>query len=214
MTSPIFSNIVCRFQKVNPSFAGYSQFKISSKSMVASGFYVGDNIMVRSVDETTLSVGDKIAFYVYPQSYNKFKMKNCEVVKEESELVYDVSFKEFFGVQNTEIKNAAKANSRMVFHEIVKVYQDTETGKKWYQTKGTSNNLVDSWFVEDTMVIGIYDDSETSVFLASLFTKLSSSQGLIGLIIIPVILLGLMVKVKLWMMKMMLMIMMEKLEML
>lgn len=186
----VVSSISCRRQQVNPSFAGYSQFKISSKSMVASGFYVGDNIVVRSVDTTTLKVGDKIAFYVYDKSYEDFNVKNCVEVKENPKTKYEVSLKQIFGVQSKEVEAAAKAQSRLVFHHVDKIYKDVKTGKLWFQTKGSSNNSVDDWYVEDTMVIGIYADSKVAVAASKVLTKLSSSQSVIGIIMIPVLFMG------------------------
>lgn len=189
----VFSSLMCRFQQVNPSFAGYSQFKISSHSMVASGFNKGDNIVVRSVDTTTLKVGDKIAFYVYDKSYNKFNERKCVKVNADSELKYYVSFKQFFGVQSEEVEAAAKAQSQLVFHHIVGIYQEKNTGKLWFKTKGSSNIPVDTWTVEDSMVIGIYDDSKTAVFVSGVLSKLTASESLLGIIIVPVIMIGLVV---------------------
>lgn len=189
----VFSNINCRIQQVNPSFAGYSQFKVSSPSMVASGFNVGDNIVVRSVDTTSLKVGDKIAFYVYSESYKSFNINSCIKVNEEPETKYDISFLEFFGVQSEEIESAAKAKSRLVFHHVVGVFKDTKTGKLWFQTKGSSNTLVDSWYVEDSMVVGIYDESAGAKFVSGILSKLTSSTAMVGLIMVPVILMGLVI---------------------
>ncbi len=186
----VFSNINCRLQQVNSSFAGYSQFKISSKSMVASGFNVGDNIVVRTVDTNSLKVGDKIAFYVYSDSYKSFDINSCIKVIDNPETKYDVSFLNFFGVQSSEIEAAAKAKSRLVFHHVVGVFKDVKTGKLWFQTKGSSNTLVDSWYVEDSMVVGIYDDSAGAVFVSNVLSKLTSSGAMVGLIIIPVLLMG------------------------
>ena len=53
--------------------------------MTKSGFYIGDNIVVRAVDTKTLKVGDKIAFYVYAASYRTFNVKNCEKIEETAE---------------------------------------------------------------------------------------------------------------------------------
>lgn len=189
----VFSNINCRLQRVNPSFAGYSQFKISSPSMVASGFNVGDNIVVRSVDATSLNVGDKIAFYVYSDSYKQFNINTCKSVTKTNNTKYDVSFSKFFGVQSKEIESAAKAGSRLVFHHIHAIYEDVSTGKRWFQTKGSSNTLVDSWYVEDSMIVGIYDDSTGAVFVSNILSKLSSSKALIGLVIVTIILMGLVI---------------------
>ena len=191
--SMVVSTISCRMQNVNPSFAGYSQFKISSKSMTASGFYVGDNIVVRSVDPSSLKVGDKIAFYQYTKSSNKFNSRTCLKVNQSPELKHKVGLLQFFGVQSKEIEEAAQAGSRLVFHHVYAIYKDSKTGKYWFQTKGSSNIPVDDWYVEDSMIVGIYDDSSAAVFVSSVLTKLTSSSSMIMLIMIPVLLMAMLV---------------------
>lgn len=192
----VFVTLSCRLQGVNPSFAGYSQFKISSGSMVKSGFNVGDNIVVRSVDTETLKVGDKIAFYVSSDSSKQFKKSECELVEETPETEYQVSFAKFFGIQSKEVVSAAKSNSKLVFHEIIEVYKNSETGEYWFKTKGTSNPQADSWTVAENMVIGIYDGSKVAVFVTKILTALTSSKVLVMLAILPVVLLGMVLVLK------------------
>ena len=189
----VFASINSKIQKIPPSFAGYSQFKVKTHSMVKSGFHPGDNIVVKNVDVTTLKEGDKIAFYVYEGSYSKFDINTCIRIKNNSETKYSLSFLEFFGVRSREIETAAKANSRLVFHHIVAIYQDKSTNKLWFKTQGSSNNSPDSWCVEDSMVVGIYDDSNVAVFVSGILSKLTSSKNLIALIIVPVILMGIII---------------------
>lgn len=186
----VFSTISCRLQKVNPSFAGYSQFKVSSGSMKASGFNVGDNIVVRSVDTKTLKVGDKIAFYVNQNSAKTFSKNKSEIVSENTKTKYKVSFTKFFGIQSKEIVSSAKSNCKLVFHEIIEVYKSTETGEHWFKTKGTSNGSPDSWYVAENLVIGIYDNSAGAVFVSKLLTGLTSNKVLVVVVVLPVLLLG------------------------
>ena len=67
-----FCNISSRMQNLPPSIGGYMAMQIVSGSMRKSGFEIGDSVMIQSVDTDTLEVGDKIAFYVYTPSYQKF----------------------------------------------------------------------------------------------------------------------------------------------
>ena len=67
-----YSNISARMQKTNPTIAGYTNMKVATGSMVASGLNPQDVIMVRAVDPDSLKVGDAIAFYVSSLNSAKF----------------------------------------------------------------------------------------------------------------------------------------------
>ncbi|MBE7076498.1 MAG: hypothetical protein E7374_01235 [Clostridiales bacterium] len=193
-----FASINSRFQNIAPTFAGYSSLRVSSESMVASGFDVGDNIIVRSIDTDTLKVGDKIAFYRYPKSYNSFDLNTCIKVNSEEIKKHDYKTKplQFIGMQSKSIRESAKANSKLIFHEIINVYED-DNGTRWFQTKGTSNNIADPEMVEEKVVLGIYDDSKTAKTISHLLGAISSNSGLITFILIPLGLMALIIVIEL-----------------
>ncbi|MBR1890432.1 MAG: hypothetical protein IJ817_01940 [Clostridia bacterium] len=186
-----FSGINSRIQNVCPTFAGYSNLTIQSGSMVASGFNVGDTVIVKTVDAKTLHADDKIAFYVYPSDYNDFDINTCISV-EESEIAanaYTTSFGSVFGVQTSSIVKAAKAKSKLVFHHIRAVYEATD-GTRWFKTYGSSNGSDDSWYVSENMVVGLYDNSSAANVFSKIISATNSGYGFL-ILLIPVLFLAL-----------------------
>lgn len=186
-----FCNISSRIQNLPPSIGGYMAMQIVSGSMRASGFEIGDSVMIKSVNTDTLKTGDKIAFYVFVPSYQNFREYKCKQVTNDEigELEYNVSVKSFLGIQNPEIQEAAKYNSRRVFHEIIAVYEDAD-GVRWFKTKGTSNATKDSWTIKETMVIGAYNDSDTAQFMSMVINTMTSSVGTIIVLMIPLVIIA------------------------
>ena len=167
-------------------------------SMVASGFNVGDNVIVRAVNTDTLKEGDIIAFYYYFPS-------SVSIDEEDSSLVdtsnikntqYTLSFSNLFGIQNDSIKTAAKSGSSIVFHHIAEVYECN--GTRWFKTYGSSNVedwsnpelYYDSWKISEEYVVGIYDNSAVASFFAGIINGLSSSMGIFLAILIPFVIMG------------------------
>ena len=117
------SSLIFKINRLPPSFAGYSFMSILSGSMVADGVDIGETIVVRNVDTKTLNVGDNIAFYVYSKDYKTFSFDTAtRIEKEETEHNYSLSLAEFFGIPSADVKAAAKANARLVFHKITKIH--------------------------------------------------------------------------------------------
>ena len=212
----IFAGLVCvssvnaSINKVCPSFAGYSNFRIVSGSMVASGHKIGDTIIVRAVDTDTLKpqhyengkfvAGDKIAFYQSNATSSLFQENSAAVVSWENigERKYKFEFNYLFGTKNAEMVNAAQSGCVIVFHHILGVYED-ESGVRWFRTYGSSNGLAikdtgdpadttanpDSWWVREDMVIGVYEDTPFAIFMSGVVGAFSSSGG-VFLLFIPV----------------------------
>ena len=179
------SSIVCRVNGTASSFAGFSLMRISSGSMVASGFEVGDNAVVKAVDTSTLREGDIIAFYVYSDSYSEFDSENATKLDlEDTKTKSHITIGNFFGFQSNEIKEAANAGSMIIFHEIVGIYEDSN-GERWFETKGSSNLGADIWKTNESMVVGVYDDSAFARGVAVVLNGLTGSVPLVLLIIIP-----------------------------
>ncbi len=183
-----FCNISSRMQNLPPSIGGYMAMQVVSGSMRASGFEIGDSVMIKSVDTDTLKEGDMIAFYVYSPSYTNFSQYRSTKIDPETtaDLKYQVSVKSFLGLQNAEIQTAAKMNSRRVFHQIIGVYEDKE-GVRWFETKGTSNATKDRWWVKETLVIGAYNDSKVANLMSVVINTMTSSIGTIIVLMIPLV---------------------------
>lgn len=183
-----FSGINSRIQKICPTFAGYSNLTIQSGSMVASGFKIGDTVIVKTVNAKTLKSDDKIAFYVYSNDYNNFNINSCKLINENPKTEYTTSFASFFGMQTKPIATAAKAQSKLVFHHIRSVYEDTQ-GKRWFKTYGSSNGSDDAWYISEDMVVGIYDNSGTGKIFSKVISVTNSKVGFL-ILLIPVALLA------------------------
>lgn len=183
-----FCNISSRLQNLPPSIGGYMTMQIVSGSMRASGFEIGDSVMIKAVNTDTLKEGDMIAYYVYAPSYKNFNKNKCEKLNpaDTGELRYNVSIKSFLGLQNEEIQFAAKANARRVFHEIIGVYEDKD-GVRWFETKGTSNATKDGWFIKETLVVGAYNDSNIANLMSLVIDTMTSSLGTIIILMIPLV---------------------------
>ena len=183
-----FIAINAKIQRTCPTFVGYSNMRIVSGSMVKSGVNIGDTIVVRSVDTSTLNVGDKIAFYVYQKSYSTFDINDCLKDETTTETQYaPISFKSFFGFQSDSITTAAQAGASIVFHHIAEIYKDTN-GKRWFVTRGSNNAVNDAWYISEDLVVGIYDDSAFAKFVGYIFTNILSGQG-VFILLIPIALL-------------------------
>ena len=151
-----------------PNFAGYNNLVISSESMVKSGYNVGDIVVIHSVNTKTLNVNDKIAFYVYSPSYNDFDVsKTTNISSVVSKTKYTFSLKQLLGFQSKQVKNAARSNSKLVFHHIKEIYLD-ENGERWFKTYGSSNSADDTWTINEKYVIGIEDQG----FVPKVFVKI------------------------------------------
>lgn len=187
-----FSGITNRFQNLPASLAGYTTMKIASGSMVASGFEIGESVTVSSVDAKTLKEGDIIAFYVYRPNSIKFRQLNTEKVDTSNigKVKFDSSIQSFFGFHNDEIKTAASAGSNRVIHEIIAVYED-QNGERWFETKGTSNPLKDSWYINENFIIGAYNNTPVANFMASVIGTMTSSMGTVILLTIPLVIIAL-----------------------
>ncbi len=180
-----FSAIVCRANGTVPSFAGYSILQIASGSMEASGFEVGDSIVVKSVNTDTLRTGDLIAFYVYQESSSSFDESSATKLElDPTKTKSNLTLANFFGFQTTELKTASSAGSTLIFHEIVGIYEDSN-GERWFQTKGSSNIGVDNWMINENYVVGVYDNSAGAQFVAGFIGALTNDGFLLSMVMIP-----------------------------
>ena len=206
----IFSIVLCfsclygKITKTIPTFGGFSYMQVVTGSMTAeeftykgetyqSGHKKGDKIVIRSVDTSSLKVGDKIAFYVYSKSFNEFySNERLKITSLSDDVHYSVSFQQFFGVQSEEVKEASEHSSKLVFHHIIEVFEID--GERWFRTQGSSNASPDNWVIKEDYVIGIYDDSKIGMAISNILGFITSTAGTITMILFPLLLLaGLMI---------------------
>lgn len=207
----VFAGLVCissvnsSMRKVCPSFAGYSNFRIVSPSMVASGHKIGDTIIVRAVDAKTLKPqryengkfipGDKIAFYQSDDVSRLFPTDAMLVEPSDiGDTKYTFEFNYLFGTKNSEMIKAAQSGCNIVFHHVYEVREDAN-GVRWFKTYGSTNGLKvnkydttaspDSWWVREDLIVGVYDDAPFSLFMSKVIGAFSASGG-VFLLFIPV----------------------------
>ena len=168
-----------------PNFAGYSNLIVSSKSMVKSGFEVGDIVIIHSVDTNTLIVNDNIAFYVYVPSYANFDVSTAtNVSDQQADTKYTLTVKQLFGYQTESIEKATSRKSDLVFHHIRAIYED-ENGERWFKTYGSSNGSDDSWWVHQDFVVGIQDEGALAKGVLGLVDFVAQPYGF-WVLLIPV----------------------------
>lgn len=155
-----------------PTFFGQGYVKVLSNSMKASGFEKGDVVVIQKVNISSIKKADAneqngsiIAFYnstdtPLASKYNMFTEKQ-------------ISTKDFKTGETTK-------QSAILFHQVIGIYYDN-VGNTWFETKGTSNNTADSYLVRGDYVIGQYKASP----LAGIIQFISSTNGMIVLIIVP-----------------------------
>ena len=197
-----FASINSSVQHVCPNFAGFSNMQVVSGSMVASGFNIGDNVVVRSVNTHTLrgahtdsngeyqEYGDIIAFYRDVSTLSQFSTSSRVV---DPDLIgnreYSLSVPQLFGFVNEDMKEAAIRGCEIVFHHVITVYEDAD-GVRWFATKGSSN---DSWdvglYVKETLVVGVYDGGAFTSVVSGAITLVASSGGVL-LLLIPIVILA------------------------
>ena len=177
-----FSILNSKSQKTPASVFGYYALKIASPSMEASGFKVGDCVMVHAVDTNTLSVGNIIAFY----AYNSAVDVPIELPPNQaSRPVYTNSITQFFGIQPKEITRVANSGARLTFHQIVGIYEDINH-HRFFKTKGTSNSSDDVWYISQNHVLGVYVDSKTAANFSGILNSAGSSWLILLSLLIPV----------------------------
>ena len=194
----VFSGLFCfnilnnRAQKTPATVWGYSAMRIVSGSMMPD-FKIGDAVMVHSVKPHSLSVGDKIAFYVYNSDSTLYGTSVLTpVANEPRKLEYNYSFKQFLGIQSHDVQEAAVNGATLVFHEIIGIQED-QNGTWWFSTKGTNNASADTWHIQEQYVVGAYVEGAVANSFANLLSSASSSWTFLFILIIPIVILAFMI---------------------
>ncbi len=166
-----------------PMFAGHSITRISSGSMINSGFEIGDIAIVQKTNTKSLKKGDIIAYY-------RFGLRSIESMRDAKDYEeYDkhtswpgFNLSTIFGVPTKELKNAGSVNATIVFHEIINIKVDD--GKIWYQTKGSSNGTADTYYVSQDYVLGKYVNASGLTSVLNVIYNLNLTAVLIAIPII------------------------------
>jgi signal peptidase I len=152
-----------------PTFFGQSYVRVLSGSMKPD-FQVGDIAVIKKVKLSELQVGDVIAFY-----------ETTTLSEGDSSLIEDDTFAEDFTTGQQTF------SGRIKFHKIYDI-KYTESGKYYFETYGINNKSsghVSGYsmdgYTEGKYVVGVYTPS----FMASFIQFISSTTGMIILIILP-----------------------------
>lgn len=163
-------------QKENgvPSFFGQSYVKVLSGSMRATGFEKDDVVVIERVKLSEIKAGPikskKASIIAFYKDSTKSKSEKNSLLQENQK---PANFKDY--------KTGKEAfKTAIIFHQVVGIYYDAN-GNIWFETQGTSVSSSDSYLVSGDHVIGQYKDSP----MAGLIQFISSSKGMIVLIIIP-----------------------------
>lgn len=171
-----------------PSLFGYSSVVILSSSMEPS-FKPGDNVLAKAVDTDTLKVGDVIAFYAYYKE--KITPANLEQNSQPATSTtggnIPTTLLSFLGggASNYDQEEAASHASKVLFHQIVKIYEvveDDGISHRYFVTQGTNASTPDTYAIKDTMVVGKYIDAP---LVANVFRFAGSPVGIAVLVVIP-----------------------------
>ncbi len=190
-----FSTVYSKLNNMPPSVAGYFCMRVSSGSMINSGFNIGRNVIVHSVDTKTLKPDDIIAFYVDYSHYESETTGGQLTLKPVDEIgstKYELSFAGFFGVQSERIRESAKNDDLLVFHHIRAVWED-DAGHRYFTTYGSSNTYADGetvtdvWLVDENLVVGIFDDSNLANAVSVGLNAVSSPIGVFIILLIPML---------------------------
>ena len=174
-----FSMFAAKMENKVYMVGGVSIVKILSPSMTKSGFEVGHNVIIKSVNTDDLRKGDIISFYYYKDKYDDKYYK--ALITDFENLPYEDSDEiDYKGRKDRE--DAEKAKTRVYFHEIIDIYINQE-GIRFFKTKGTSNGSADLNLTREDFVVGKYVN--TPMWVRNTFKFFSSSIGMVGLVIVP-----------------------------
>ena len=154
------SIVITKRENGVPMALGVSFMTISSKSMQNVGFNVGDKVFVKKNNPQDYKKGDYIAFFDYADP-------NCSYYTDVTE----------------NLKPRRKAEtSKIVFHEIVQVFQD-QNNNYWFRTKGSNNNYTDINLIYQDYVVGEY--LKVGEGFIDVINKVTSIKGVFVFIVLP-----------------------------
>ena len=174
----------CTFQIDNDLMSGES-ISINGSNF-ESGLSKNEVVTLHSVNTHTLKTGDIIAFYANEKS----NFNTSDFVKMEynlpttTKLELTSSFLQLLGFHPNEIYTASQSGAKLTLRHIVKAFQD-ETGTLWFQTQGSNESAVDSWLVNENLVVGACVDLNNQSPITSIVKFFNSVTGLLLLMLFP-----------------------------
>ena len=158
-----------------PFVFGHSIVRILTGSMVKLDFMPGDNVFIKKIDTDELNNYDIIAFYSYQdpldEDVDKYNLLTEKPTNPKPEPEGRVTQDKIYG-----------KGYYVVFHQIIGIYYD-ESGTRYFETKGASNDDADSDLVRDEFVVGKY--IETPTWVRKALSWMSSSLGMIFCVCLP-----------------------------
>ena len=189
-----FFMLVQRKENKFTSLFGYSLVNILSESMLDEGFYKGDTVITKTINERDVRLGDIIAFYYRPTTINYDAVEPVEYYNypggkevdfSETNIVFGVDLNEYPKINDKSqehIKEAQEKKAKVYFHRVIGIFVDDE-GNLFFKTKGSNNNSADSPLTRGDLVVGKYIN--TPVFLRRIISFCASPVGMIILVCVP-----------------------------
>lgn len=198
-----FFMLVQKKQNKVTSIFGYSFVNVLSGSMVNSGFLINDTVMVKSINERDIKLGDVIAFYYTYENKSSadsdmhlvIEYKNPSYpISLEDDNIYktDINVDDYVKTEDKKeeyLKKAQDSKSKVYFHQVVAIYVNN-AGEMFFKTKGSSNNSSDTYLIRGDVVVGRY--VTTPVVVRRVVSFCASPIGMILLVCFPLSMLVLM----------------------
>ncbi len=178
---------------------GYSKIQLTTQNMSSkrivldgviydSGFYQDDQVPIHAVDPHSLKTGDVIAFIAYEKSIEESEKRHKTELNVPTNTTpkLTTNFGQMLGFYSSTIYSAAQNGGKITLSHVVKVFED-DNGKLWFQTKGSNSSEVDSGFVSEELILGIYVESSTCGGILNALSFIYSVSGLLLLMLLPVI---------------------------
>lgn len=185
----LISLIVCLFifmdRRYNepPSVFGVSVVRILSGSMIASGFNINDNALVKKVDSEQIWINDIIAFYARYDEVDIRMYNQKDLIKLETNDERPTTNQQPITYEGrTTVDDAREKGVRIIFHEVIEVYSDPN-GTRFFKTKGSSNSSEDTYLVREDFVIGKH--VEIPLGIRNVIKWVCSPMGMIVLVCLP-----------------------------
>ncbi len=160
-----------------PSVFGISIVRIMSGSMQKSGFDIGDSVIIKKTNTDELWIGDIIAFFQKDDPADKGKkLTLLSTVNQQPVVTKPIP------QERLTIDDLKGTGMRVIFHEIKNVYYD-ETGTRFFQTKGSSNDDFDTVKVREDFVLGKY--VSTPNWVRDALKWLATPTGMIVCVCLP-----------------------------
>ena len=162
---------------------GYAFAVVQSGSMVDGGFEVGDMVIIQDVNTDDLKVGDIVVFYDYQDPVD-LTLSLTNISNEVQNGTYqDFKNPDYIPANRHDSSYAINNGDKLIFHRIIAIYRD-DAGTRFFETKGDSNNVADKIKVREDFVCAKYKQS--SVVLQSVLGFMSTTLGLVVIILIPI----------------------------